>query len=601
MSELPLNSDTVVNVNPFVSFNRWNPDKLRSYVKRVIADDGLTFEQVLPRMAHLGSIEDAAQAHHTAIKYIDDVATICKSIIRANMPEPTPYVPQKPGDRRLGDAPPATTAALPLHETTIVAVEVDNKGWSWRCADHSEFTHTGRIADPETAMLMEAAPGVRDVHVNHSVAVRLKVSYNWQRRPAYSATRPFVHKIETIQEETLTDKPAEKTDDELLKSLAESGAKMVDELTGEVLGGKPADIKPMDVTEWETMLGEEEIPMGVALDALEVKVITDYKGAPSEALAIIRKFELAKKIAAKPHPRKPEDMPPAPTLQQKIAWRLNDAFPSATREYKEMLVQKAINHKSTELAMADGMSELIILANIDDAIEEAKKLAENLPDEKSTTLNGTVETAQETKAQTVPPPAAPPAKPEAGKDNMALTTAAPKAVSVPSRMSSVIPTADEWTFIREYSTMVAATGIYSGIDTPAKAAVIIMRGRSLNVSPDDALSGFYLIVDEKRNKTSLFPSVKLMKGLVERTQECLRFDVVGDSKKATATIQRTGRDPQVFTFTIEEAGKMGLLTRYGWERMPERMLMLRVCSKAISMEFPDVYFSFGNMVEEEAA
>ncbi len=167
----------------------------------------------------------------------------------------------------------------------------------------------------------------------------------------------------------------------------------------------------------------------------------------------------------------------------------------------------------------------------------------------------------------------------------------------------LIPKPEELAFITSFAPAIARSGFYPSVNTVEKATVLMLKGLSMGIQAMDALDGFDVIEDETRHKITLYPRVKLLKARVNETGQCRRFDVVSADDRCTVTIQREGRPQNVYTFTLAEATKMGLLSHYGWKVMPKRMLMWRACGLAISMEFPEVSFGLGvsDGEDEEAA
>lgn len=144
---------------------------------------------------------------------------------------------------------------------------------------------------------------------------------------------------------------------------------------------------------------------------------------------------------------------------------------------------------------------------------------------------------------------------------------------------------------------IARSGIFTGIDTVDKAVTIMLKGLSMKINPMDALDGFDVITD-KMGKVKLYPRVKLLLALVNQTGTRQRFEVVGDSTHATATVQRIGQKVQTFTFTLAQAKQMGLTEKYNWSRFPDKMLVARATGMAINAVWPEVNYSFGQNVVE---
>ncbi len=147
--------------------------------------------------------------------------------------------------------------------------------------------------------------------------------------------------------------------------------------------------------------------------------------------------------------------------------------------------------------------------------------------------------------------------------------------------------------MQQLAKFVADSGYYKDVNTPAKAMVIMMKGYSLDIEPMTALDGIFVINGRP------FVGAKLVKGLLEDKGKCQRFDVIGDARQCTVTIQRKGRaEPNVFKFTWDDAVKAQLVGKDNWQKYPVQMLRWRAIKQAVDTEFPELSFGLGRDDDE---
>lgn len=361
------------------------------------------------------------------------------------------------------------------------------------------------------------------------------------------------------------------------------------------------DDAPKEPSPPKTVLGN---PIPAELPEIEIPddVKTALENIKSAATNHFDDDELTAKtvegevIKEEPAPRPQTINDPA----KEVATMLNLAFPDASETWKLHFFRETSGfQKVAEAVLAVGWTSL--KASLEAGIADAKanpvetvatpKASVEIPTEKLPE-NGQNQNATNTDSDKT---LSPQIVPQSGNVS-GLPSAVQKAdnalMAVEPARSRLIPSRDECEFVFGYSRAVAASRFYKGIDTPEKAQVVMFKGLSIGIQALDALDGFDVIDDPKRG-ISLFPRVKLLRGLVERTGKCRRFDIAGDDKKCTVTIQREGRGINTYTFTIDDARAMNLTNKYNWQAMPGRMLMWRACSLAIAADFPEVVYSFG--------
>jgi len=116
----------------------------------------------------------------------------------------------------------------------------------------------------------------------------------------------------------------------------------------------------------------------------------------------------------------------------------------------------------------------------------------------------------------------------------------------------------------------AAGSNFYGAKTPEQALMLMMTGRDLGLSYTQALRMFHVI----EGKPTL--SADGMVGVcLQHRDVCEYFRVEADEKKAIAVTRRVGDVERSYTFTIEDAGRAGLMGKPNWKNHPRRMLSAR--------------------------
>jgi hypothetical protein len=122
----------------------------------------------------------------------------------------------------------------------------------------------------------------------------------------------------------------------------------------------------------------------------------------------------------------------------------------------------------------------------------------------------------------------------------------------------------------------------------AQIALVIMRGKSLGLDLFDSLENIHII----NNKTTLAGDLAM--ALVEQSGHFVDkqhvYEGSGDNRSCTVTVQRKGREKKVWSFSMAEAKKAGLLEKKSspWLTFPDSMLYYRALGFALRREFPDV-------------
>lgn len=278
---------------------------------------------------------------------------------------------------------------------------------------------------------------------------------------------------------------------------------------------------------------------------------------------------------------------------KQVAAILTTAFPEATPGWKFNFFKEALGYDGVNPSI-DAIGPAKMFEKLNAAIAEAKKVEGNLPAPEKPSETPPISTdAPSTPVEPVSSNGGAPDKKD-DTSSKALTVAPQqqKSVAFRPRGGFLMPSGEEWTRMKELAGIISRSGYYKDINTEDKALVVMMKGYILDVDPISALDGIYVISGRP------YLSAKLLKGLVERTGQCHRFDVVSEAERCIVTIQRKGREkPNIIQFTKDDAVKAGLWGNGTWAKYPQDMLRNRAVMRAVKIEFPDV--DLGPMANEE--
>jgi hypothetical protein len=138
--------------------------------------------------------------------------------------------------------------------------------------------------------------------------------------------------------------------------------------------------------------------------------------------------------------------------------------------------------------------------------------------------------------------------------------------------------------LREQANVLVRSGFLPhGVNTPEKAISIVMKGRELGIPPMYALSNIAV------NNGKPTASAELMLALVYRDHGDEAVKVIeSTAERCTVAYRRRGwQEPELFSFTIEDAHCAGLLGKDNWRHYPAAMLRARCISAVARFAFPD--------------
>ncbi len=168
--------------------------------------------------------------------------------------------------------------------------------------------------------------------------------------------------------------------------------------------------------------------------------------------------------------------------------------------------------------------------------------------------------------------------------------------SLPANTTAT-PTTEEWTALERQCEVIAKSGLApKSVSTPEKILTIALKGRELNLPPMQSLSHIHII----EGRPAL--SAELMVALVQRAGHKLRV-LETTSERCVVEGVRTD-DPEYIArteFTLDDAGRAGLLGKPAWKHYPAAMLRARAISSLCRFAFADVISGCSYTPEELGA
>lgn len=177
-----------------------------------------------------------------------------------------------------------------------------------------------------------------------------------------------------------------------------------------------------------------------------------------------------------------------------------------------------------------------------------------------------------------PAPAAPPVPPPA-----------------PSQPKAIVPASHDWQRALEPRDTSGAYGLakvvvnsrmFSGYGTPEAAMLVIMAGREFGLGAMASLRSFHVV----EGKPTM--SAQAMMARCLEHPSCKLFRVIRSKcthEVAVVEVQRREwSEPEVYTWTVEDAKRAGLTGRQNWSKYPRDMLINRCIAEAARFTWPEV-------------
>lgn len=181
-------------------------------------------------------------------------------------------------------------------------------------------------------------------------------------------------------------------------------------------------------------------------------------------------------------------------------------------------------------------------------------------------------------AEAHPTPAAPPVPPPA-----------------PSQPKAIVPASHDWQRALEPRDTSGAYGLakvvvnsrmFSGYGTPEAAMLVIMAGREFGLGAMASLRSFHVV----EGKPTM--SAQAMMARCLEHPSCKLFRVIRSRcthEVAVVEVQRREwAEPEVYTWTVEDAKRAGLTGRQNWSKYPRDMLINRCIAEAARFTWPEV-------------
>lgn len=149
---------------------------------------------------------------------------------------------------------------------------------------------------------------------------------------------------------------------------------------------------------------------------------------------------------------------------------------------------------------------------------------------------------------------------------------------------------DHWDALINISKKIMDAGI-TKLGSPASINLVILRGKGLGLDMFQALENITVINNKTCMSGSLASALVERSGLLEDKEHSYEGEQETDARKCTVTVQRKGRKPVSWSFSIKEARKAGLYPGKpgsGWATFSDSMLYWRALGFAYRREFPDV-------------
>jgi hypothetical protein len=158
----------------------------------------------------------------------------------------------------------------------------------------------------------------------------------------------------------------------------------------------------------------------------------------------------------------------------------------------------------------------------------------------------------------------------------------------------VLPSGQSWGVMKmQASELIKSNFLPASIKTPEQAMMIILKGRELGIPPIQALSQIAVI----QGKPTM--SAELMLSQIMRLHPRTKISFPERSNEVcTVKVQRYGCEPSVFSYTIGDAEKAGLLAKDSWRKYPRAMLHARAVSEMARSLFPDAISGVSYTPEE---
>lgn len=166
-------------------------------------------------------------------------------------------------------------------------------------------------------------------------------------------------------------------------------------------------------------------------------------------------------------------------------------------------------------------------------------------------------------------------------------------------MNTELTTEVEYESLREpmaLGNVFAQSGMFPDIKTQAQAAVKIMAGKELGLSPFQSMKSLYMV----NGKLALMADV--MAFLVKKNGKYdYAIDKLDELECVLSFVRLNGEVKELgkSSFTTKDAAKAGLINKDVWKNYPRNMLFARALSNGIRWYCPDAVCGYYTIEEVE--
>lgn len=152
------------------------------------------------------------------------------------------------------------------------------------------------------------------------------------------------------------------------------------------------------------------------------------------------------------------------------------------------------------------------------------------------------------------------------------------------QLPAIVDNPAAWQIMRDQGEMAVKSGLLpKAINTPEAAIIVMLKGRELGLPPMQALNSIVVI----QGKPTI--SAEGMAALIFRDHgdNALRFTETSATKATVRYQRKSWKEPQEFSFTMEDAKRAGVTNNPTWNKYPAAMLRARCISAVARLAFPD--------------
>lgn len=164
--------------------------------------------------------------------------------------------------------------------------------------------------------------------------------------------------------------------------------------------------------------------------------------------------------------------------------------------------------------------------------------------------------------------------------------------------NDLIPSDETWSRILKQAAVLVRSGLLpKAVNTPEKAAAIMLKGRELGIPPMEALSKLYVV----NGDVTMAAEEMLVMIYRKHPNAYIKFVRSNSTACEIHAARQKGGEVTIFTYTIEDAIRAGLSKKDNWRCYPKQMLRWRTISDMAKTVFPDTLSATSHTPEELGA